>query len=200
MSPAHSRGLAAVVIVCSIVAGSFWVAETPNDRTWAKVVPGADMPIVNAMLEKRRASDYAAAISLALSSNGGSPDDSVLHAIADTYFERAQEDRERRGEWVVLAIEYSQRALNRNPDDLVNSYNLAQDYLTASMNSEKPQSCDWLQKSLNAFRNLNQEPRLKGYWARIEGHNVFLPPLRKKIGSNIALAESLNVRCEAKGH
>jgi len=88
-----------------------------------------------------------------------------------TYFERAQADQAHKEKWIELAVRYSERALEANPNDLVNVFNLGDSYMAAGMNLDKPLGCSYYEKSLQTFDHLraNRISRANGERLRENG-------------------------------
>ncbi len=73
----------------------------------------------------------------------------------------------------------AERALDANPSDLVNVFNVGESYVAAGMNLSKPAGCPYYEKSLRAFQRLKHDPALQGEWGTIEGERVQVAPYRE---------------------
>lgn len=168
----------------------------PTIDVWSKIAPAADNGVFEKVLQYRKSGDFERAVAVAIEPlNGRQPDDFLLQATADTYFQRAQADQPNREHWVILAVEYSERALQKNPKDLVNAFNVGESYMAAGMNLPKPMGCDYYEKSLQVFEPLESDPALEGEWGTIEGARVFLEPYRHKLRQHIENLRLLAVKC-----
>jgi hypothetical protein len=193
------RPLITLAIIASMAAGISVFCQSrykTQTHAWAKRVPTEDKETFEKMWELRRKGDFEAALALALKSVEQKPsDDFLLSAIADTYFERAQADPARKQEWVDLALQYSARALDANPQDIVNVFNAGENYLSAGMSTPKPNNCNWYGKSLEVFERLKADPILKTNWATVEGERVPIKPYRERLDEKIKQVHSLAAGC-----
>lgn len=191
-----------VWIVCLILVAlvlGFTLAQRQKSETsnsWSKVAPVEDDSVFEQVLELRKKGDFERAAAVAIDpANGRQPDDFLLQATAVTYFQRAQADQPNKDKWVDLAVQYSERALQKNPDDLVNVFNLGDSYTAAGMNLGKPLGCPYYEKSLQVFNGLEADPRLQGKWGNIEGGRVRLAPYRNKLDERMKNLRMLAVNC-----
>lgn len=168
-------------------------------HAWSKLAPAEDNEVFEKIMECRKKGDFDGAVAVALKGvNGKPPDGFLLQTIAGTYFERAQQDKpSKREQWVTLAVQYSERALEANPGDTVNIFDVGETYLTAAMNLQKPNSCGYYAKALEVFERLKTDPILKGEWATIEGERVPLGPYRQRLDDEIKQVHQLSAGCPA---
>jgi tetratricopeptide (TPR) repeat protein len=153
-----------------------------SEEAWSKTAPDVDKDLFQQVLEYRKRGEFEKAVALATKpSHGKNPDDFLLQTTAVTYFERAQADQSNKEKWVSLAVKYSERALQANPKDLINVFNLADSYMAAGMNLPRPESCKYYEKSLNTFRRIEKDSALQGDWGTIDGERVRLQPYREKL-------------------
>lgn len=161
-------------IVLAVLAASLGFAQTERleiREPWAKVAPTGDNRVFEQILEYRKKGDFERAAAVAIEQvNGEQPDDFLLQATAMTYFQRAQADRINKKKWVDLAIEYSERAFQANPSDLVNLFNVADGYMTAGMNLGKPEGCTYYEKSAEACERLESDPAIQVPGGRSKGN------------------------------
>ena len=190
--------LVAIVILIGSAACFIW-SQHKSDSTaqaWSKTAPAADEIVFEKVLEYRQRRDFERAVNVAIESeNGKQPDDFLLQTTAVTYFQRAQVDQSNREKWVALAVRYSERALEANPKDVVNVFNLGDSYLTAGMNLQMPQGCKYYDKSLQVFQGLKADPGLEGDWGIMEGERVRLQPYRQKLDEHIDELRMLATSC-----
>jgi tetratricopeptide (TPR) repeat protein len=192
--------LIGLVIVAAMGTGGIALFRNGNnaEHPWFKLAPAEDNELFRKVLDYRNKGDFDAAVSVALKGIAGKPpDDFLLETIADTYFERAQKDPAGREQWVKLAVQYSERALEVNPTDPVNVFNVGESYLTAGMNLPTSSACDYYQKSLETLERLQTDPILKNESALIEGERVSMEPYRKRLGEKITQVRQLAAGCPA---
>jgi tetratricopeptide (TPR) repeat protein len=140
--------------------------------------------------------NFESAVKIAIEPiDGRKPDDFLLRTTAITYFQRAQADKANGQRWITLAVQYSERALEMNPDDLVNIFNPGESYMVAGMNLTESQACDYYDKSLSVFERLKAQPALKGEWGTIEGQRVQLEPYRQKLDQHMENVRLLASKC-----
>jgi tetratricopeptide (TPR) repeat protein len=170
--------------------------KSRTTHPWFKTAPAEDNQVFEKILQSRKNKDFEEAIALARKGvNGKPPDDFLLQTVADTYFERAQEEPAKREQWVKLALQYSEQALQENPADIVNVFNVGESYLSAGMNMSRPGSCGYYEKSLERFEQLKADPALKNDSAIIEGELVSMNPYRQRLDEKIEQARQLATGC-----
>jgi tetratricopeptide (TPR) repeat protein len=183
----------------AVLAASFIFAQKEKDETaeaWSKTAPAEDNKAFEQILEYRKRGDFERAITVAVEPvNGKQPDDFLLQTTAVTYFQRAQADQINKEKWVVLAVQYSERALQANPTDLVNVFNVGDSYMAAGMNLGKPLGCSYYEKALQAFDHLKANPALQGEWGTIEGERVLLAAYRQKLDQHMENLRVLSIKC-----
>lgn len=96
-----------------------------------------------------------------------------------------------------MAVQYSEKALQAEPGDLVNAFNVGQSYRLAGMNSDKPRSCDYYRKSLEKFEQLKVDPVLQSERGMIEGEQVPMGPYRRALDYEIRLTQTLQSSCKS---
>jgi tetratricopeptide (TPR) repeat protein len=170
--------------------------KVKTQETWVKIAPAKDNKIFEHVLEYRRMGDFEHAVAAAIEPvNGKPPDDFLLQTAAVTYFQRAQADQTNKEKWVELAIHYSKRALEADPDDLVNIFNVGDSYMAAGMNLGKPAGCSYYEESFQTFDRLKANPGLQGEWGTIEGERVQLEPYRQKLEEHMKNLQMLARKC-----
>lgn len=186
-------------VLPAILTASLGMAQQNSGNTleaWSKISPSSDNEIFKKIEKYRKDGDFERAVAVALTPVGGrQPDDFLLQTTAYTYFQRAQSDAANKEKWVALAVQYSERALAANPNDLVNVFNLGESYSAAGMNLGKPTACPYYEKSLQTFDRLKADRGLQGEWGTIEGERVQLAPYRKKLDEHIKTVRMLGARC-----
>jgi tetratricopeptide (TPR) repeat protein len=189
--------LAFVALVLTASLALFSCSGKPRmTHPWFKTAPAEDNQVFEKILQSRKNKDFEEAIALARKGvNGKSPDDFLLQTVADTYFERAQEEPAKREQWVKLALQYSEQALQENPADIVNVFNVGESYLSAGMNMSTPGSCGYYEKSLERFEKLKADPALKNDSAIIEGELVSMNPYRQRLDEKIKQVRQLATGC-----
>jgi hypothetical protein len=188
-----------IIVTLACVSGESMFASQRQEGmadTWSKVVPAEDTEVFEKILEFRRRKEFDSAVEIALKGVGRKPpDDFLLQTVADTYFLRSQAEPTQRERWVGLAVQYSEKATQENPGDIVNVFNLGERYLAAAMNLQKPAGCSYYAKSLEVFERLRADPALKGKVAVIEGNEVLLEPFRQKLDGEIKQARLIASGC-----
>lgn len=187
-----------VFALLAVLAASFIFAQKEKVETagaWSKIAPAEDNKVFEQILEYRKRGDFERAVAAAVEVNGKQPDDFLLQTTAVTYFQRAQADQINKEKWVLLAVQYSERALQANPKDLVNVFNVGDSYMAAGMNLGKPLGCSYYEKSLQAFEHLKANPALQGEWGTIEGERVLLAAYRQKLDEHMENLRMLAVKC-----
>jgi tetratricopeptide (TPR) repeat protein len=167
-------------------------------RAWSKPVPDRHNALILKISALEKAGNFDEAVSLTTKALENRPtDDLLLQELANVYFLRAQHDTNRREEFVRIALDYSERALAANPDDLVNSYVLAEDYETAGMNlGESKKSCILYGKSLHILELLKNNTILEKPSAKIGSEFVATAPYKKRLAAKISEVQSLAARCK----
>jgi hypothetical protein len=181
------------------LAVSFILAQEEKGETggaWSKIAPTGDNKVFEQVLEYRKKGDFERAVAVAIDPvDGKQPDDFLLQTTAVTYFQRAQADQTNKEKWVGLAVQYSERALQANPTDLVNVFNVGDTYMAAGMNLGKPLGCPYYEKSRQTFDHLKTDPGLQGEWGTIEGERVRLSRYRHKLDEHMRNLRMLAVNC-----
>ena len=163
---------------------------------WFKLAPKEDNGVLERIEELRRNGDFEGAGVLALNGiDGKPPDDFLLQTVSYTYFERAQAEPAKRSQWVGMAVQYSERALQANPGDVVNVFNVGESYAIAGMNLSKPEACVYYEKALDIFEHLKTDPILKNDRAIIEGEGVPTEPYRVRLDAKIEQVKMLHDSC-----
>lgn len=190
------RSMAAFVIMAVLLLSCAHQNKYQAPEAWSMTAPAKDKDRFEKVLECREKGDFEQAAAVALQpSNGTPPDDFLLEATAITYFQRAQVDQANKGKWVVLATQYSERALQANPTELVDTFNLAESYMTAGINLGKPQGCAYYKKSLDAFMMLKADAGLQGERGTVGGEQVQLAPYRTKLDQHIDTLRAVAAGC-----
>jgi hypothetical protein len=188
-------GIAAALLISCTGPKDHQTAEV-----WSMTAPVKDNERFEQVLEYRQKGDFEHAAAVAIQpTNGTPPDDFLLHTTAITYFQRAQVDQANKEEWVVLATQYSERAFHANPTEPVNTFNLADSYMTAGMNLGKPQGCTYYQRSLEVFLRLKADPALQGERGTVGGEKVLLAPYRRKLDQHIDNLRVVAATCPGFG-
>jgi len=117
------------------------------------------------------------AIQAGVQSVKGQPSDYFIYQmIARAYTDRAYKDPQQSSKWARLAAEYADKAMNADPTDLSNVFNVGQTYEIAGDNLPTSESCFYYQKAAGVFRELT--PKLDGDRATIQGKSFRLAPFR----------------------
>ena len=197
-----AAGLSGLFILGVMAIGIATLSQKDEGRetqAWFKKAPVVDNAVFERILEDRKKGDFDGAVAAALEGVGGKPpDDFLLQAVSDIYFEEAQQgDDAKRGQWVGLAVQYSERALATNPTDVVNVFNVGEAYLTAAMNLHKPAGCGYYAESLKVFEQLRRDPILDGKLGTVEGEQVLMEPYRQRLDGKIRQVRELSEGCIA---
>ena len=184
------------VLLLALGCNSAQQEDHDTAEAWSKAAPAKDNKVFEQVLEYRKRGDFERAVAVAIEPrNGEQPDDFLLQTTAMTYFQRAQADQANKEKWVALAVQYSERALEANPSDLVNVFNVAASYMAAGMNLGKPQGCPYYEKSLQVFQRLKVDPTLQSEHGTIEGKRVLLAPYRRKLDQHVENLRALAAKC-----
>jgi len=149
------------------------------------------------MEELEHKGQFEEAIQLGLHSlKGQASDDFILQMIAMAYLARAQQDQVQTERWAKLGAEYSGKALDANPSDIVNIFNLGQSYEIAGDDLSTSECCRYYQQAAEAFEKLS--PLLQGNRATSHGRNIRLAPFRKRNDEELADVKRKLTRCAAR--
>lgn len=98
---------------------------------WTLITPSQDVEVVTRMAQLRNEGRFDQAVELGLHSAKGQPgDDFIFQMIATTYFVRALHNKDQSGQWTKLGGDYSEKALDFNPTDVTNVFNVAENFMT----------------------------------------------------------------------
>ena len=148
--------------------------ETP----WSILTPRQHVQTVTKMVELMNKSRFDEAIDLGVHSATGHPgDDFIYQIIATTYFARALRDKDQSRKWTKLGGEYSQKALDSNPNDIANVFNVGMNYMIIGDDLDTG-GCEYYRRALTVFENL--VPHLQGDRAETQGRTVRLAPFRRE--------------------
>ena len=150
--------------------------EAMNDPT-AIVAPPEYINAATNMAELRNQGRFDDAVNVGLHSLTGKHDDFIFQMIATVYFVRALHDKDHAGEWTKLAAEYSTKALDANPTDLANIFNVGVNYVVAGDELDTG-GCEYYRRALAIFNSLS--PRLHDDRAQTQGRSVRLAPFRTR--------------------
>jgi len=129
------------------------------------------------MLDLEAKGHFDDAIQAGLQSvKGRASDYFIYQMIAQAYAYRAYKEPQQSSKWAGLAAEYADKAMNADPTDLSNVFNVGQTYALAGDNLPTSESCYYYQKAADVFRELT--PKLDGDRATIQGESFRLAPFR----------------------
>lgn len=198
-----STTIKAVVALALAVLLSWWLYErhrSAYEQAWTKQVPPERSEVFGRIQQSWQHNDFDTATQIALDSVRGVPSDDILYStVSNIYFSRTQSDPTRNEnkneQWVKLAVRYAERALAANPSDLVNTYNLAQSYRAAGMNSQPPVSCEYYRDSAKAFEALASNEALRQQSGIIESEKVDFQLYRRKLSDQLNDLHQLMSHC-----
>jgi hypothetical protein len=194
-----SRSAFVVLLLTLTVVSIVSCSSRPNQQTanpWFKRAPAEDNVLFERVLEFRKNKEFQEAVEIALTgTNGKMPDDFMLQSVADTYFERAQQDPNSQQLWVRLALKYSQQALESNPADIINVFNVADSYFAAGLNMPKPDACSYYATALKDFEMLRGNPLLMQESGVVEGETVSMGPFRHQLDERVKQVRSVVSGC-----
>jgi hypothetical protein len=187
----------AVLVVMAMICVLLLEKRTASiEHAWFKSAPIEDNEVFEQVLEHRNRKDFDRAVAVALKGvNGKTPDDFLLQTVADTYFERAEADTAKREQWTSLAVQYSEQALQTNPNDLVNVFNVGESYLSAGMSLPNTEGCMYFKKSLDVFEQLKANSILQQKSGVIEGKDVYMMPYRQRLDEKIKQVRMSRAGC-----
>jgi len=169
--------LIGVVLVALVLAGVRHHHDT-MDMAWAIMAPPQEIELATKMAELRRTDHFDESIALGLRSiRGNAGDDFIYQMIATTYFIRALHDKDQGGKWTRLGAEYSEKALDSNPKDIANVFNVGMNYMVAGDDLDTG-GCEYYRKAKAIFENL--APQLRVDSAETQGRTVRLAAFRKQ--------------------
>jgi hypothetical protein len=169
-------GVGIAVVVLAVIAVKRY--RDTMEMPWALFTPNQQVAVVTRMAELRDKGLFGDAINLGLhSTNGHSDDYFIYQMIAATHFIRALHDKDQSGKWTKLGAEYSQKALDSNPKDIANVFNVGVNYRIARDDLDKG-GCEYYRKAKALFESL--KPLLQGDRAETQGRPVRLAAFRKR--------------------
>src|SRR6476646_4160778 len=123
------------IVVAGIVIAAFTLIAIKHHRDtmempWSLLTPSQHVQTVTKMAQLRNEGHFDEAIDLGLHSiSGHSGDDFIYQMIATIYFMRSLHDKDQSGKWTKLGAEYSEKALDSNPNDIANVFNVGMNYV-----------------------------------------------------------------------
>jgi hypothetical protein len=161
---------------------------------WTLITPGQHVEVATRMAELRNKGRLDEAVGLGLHSVKGQPgDDFIFQMIAETYFIHALQDKDQSGKWAKLGAEYSEKALDLNPTDIANIFNVGVKYMIAGDDLDTG-GCEYYRKALMIFESL--VPRLRGNQGETQGRTVRLAPFRKQNEEYVSRLKSRLRHCQ----
>jgi hypothetical protein len=183
----------AAIVVATFLITAIKLYRAREGEPWALVAPGPQVDAVTKMVELREKGRFDDAIELGLrSTTGHAGDDFVYQMIATTYFIRSLSDKDQSGKWAKLGGEYSEKALNFNPTDIANAFNVGANYMIVGGDLDSG-GCDYYRKALAIFESL--APRLQGDHAETQGRTVRLASFRKQNEEYVSMLKLKLRRC-----
>lgn len=172
-------GIAVVALVVIAVEHYRDTMEMP----WSLIAQTQQVAVATRMAELRDKGQFEDAIDLGLHSTTGRPDDDfIYHMVATMYFIRALHDKDRSGKWTKLGAEYSQKALDSNPRDIANVFNVGLNYRVAGDDLDTG-GCEYYRKAKAVFEGLR--PLLQADRAETQGRTVRLASFRQRNGEEL---------------
>jgi len=163
-------------LLCAIIAIKHYYDAI--GMPWRLISPSQHVEVATRMAELRNKGRFDEAVELGLHSAKGQPgDDFIFQMIAMTYFIRALQDKDQSGKWAKLGAEYSEKALDLNPTDIANIFNVGVNYMIVGDDLDTG-GCEYYRKALTVFESL--VPRLQGNQVETQGTTVRLAPFRKR--------------------
>lgn len=177
--------------VLSIVAVN-WYRET-MEMPWSLIAPNHQVVVATRMAELGKKGQYDEAIDVGVHSTNGRPEDAFIYQmVAETYFVRALHDKNQSGKWTKLGAQYSQKALDSDPNDIANVFNVGLNYVVAGDDLDTG-GCEYYRKAKDVFDSL--VPRLQGDRAETQGRTIRLAPLRRRNEKERVRVEESLRRC-----
>lgn len=159
-------GLTAAAVLA--VAGVLLHLRRTRLDAWSLVSPPGYGEAAGRMDELEAKGHFDDAVQAGLQSvKGRASDYFIYQMIAQAYTYRAYKEPQQSSKWAKLAAEYADKAMNANPTDLSNVFNVGQTYALAGDNLPTSESCFYYQKAADVLRELT--PKLEGDRATIQG-------------------------------
>ena len=185
-------GIAAIALAVIAVKHYRDTMEMP----WSLIAPNQQVAVVTRMAELRNNGQFEDAIYLGLrSTKNRADDDFIYHMIAATYFIRALRDKDQSGKWTKLAAEYSQKALDSNPKDVANIFNVGVNYRIAGDDLDTG-GCEYYRKAKAVFEGLR--PLLQANRAETQGRTVRLASFRNRNEEELLRINERLRSCESR--
>ncbi|MBZ5613310.1 MAG: hypothetical protein LAO23_04810 [Acidobacteriia bacterium] len=186
--------VAAVVIIVVVAIIAIKLYRDALDAPWSLVTPSQQVEAATRIAELRDRGRFDDAVELGLRSAKGQPgDDFIFQTIATTYFMRAFQDTDQRGKWMKLGAEYSQKAMDFNPMDVANVFNVGLNYRIVGEDLDTG-GCEYYRKAQAVFESL--APRLQGDRAETQGRTVRLAPFRKRNEEELSRVNATLRNCQ----
>jgi hypothetical protein len=167
------------------------------EMPWSLLTPSQHVQTVTRMAQLRNAGHFDEAIDLGLHSISGHPgDDFIYQMIATIYFMRSLQDKDQSARWTKLGAEYSQKALDSNPNDIANVFNAGMNYVIIGDDLDTG-GCEYYRRAQTVFENL--VPRLLGDSAETQGRTVRLAPFRRQNEMELSRVKERLRRCQQPG-
>jgi len=183
-------GIAILVLATIAIKNHYDTMGMP----WTLITPSQHVEVATRMNELRDKGQFDDAVELGLRSVKDQPgDDFVFQMIATTYFIRAMQDKDRSGKWARLGGEYSKKALDLNPTDISNVFNVGVNYTIVGDDLDTG-GCEYYRTALAVFESL--VPRLQGNHAETQGRTVRLAPFRKENEEELPRVRERLRRCQ----
>ena len=170
-------GVAGIVIAAFALLAIKHYRDT-MEMPWSLLAPSQNVQTVTRIVQLRNEGHFDEAIDLGLHSvSGHRGDDFIYQMIATVYFMRSLHDKDQSGKWTKLGAEYSEKALESNPNDIANVFNVGMNYVTIGDDLDTG-GCEYYRRAQMVFENL--VPHLQGDSGETQGRTVRLGPFRKE--------------------
>ncbi len=187
------------IVVAGIVIAAFTLIAIKHHRDtmempWSLLTPSQHVQTVTKMAQLRNEGHFDEAIDLGLHSiSGHSGDDFIYQMIATIYFMRSLHDKDQSGKWTKLGAEYSEKALDSNPNDIANVFNVGMNYVIIGDDLDTG-GCEYYRRAQTVFENL--VPHLQGDSGETQGRTVRLAPFRKQTEEELSRVKESLRHCQ----
>jgi tetratricopeptide (TPR) repeat protein len=187
-------------MVMLVTAGTLFVIHQrkwSDEQAWAMVVPSEYVNSMTQVRELEEKGQFDDAVRLALHSIGGRPSDAFIYQmVAQDYAYREYKIPQQSNAWAELSAAYSEKALNANPDDLSNIFNVGHTYEEAGDSLQTSDSCRFYKKAAELFEQLS--PKLQADVATIQGASFRLASFRQHNADELVRVRSQLASCDGR--
>jgi hypothetical protein len=106
---------------------------------------------------------------------------------------RSLHDKDQSGKWTKLGAEYSQKALDSDPNDIANVFNVGMNYMIIGDDLDTG-GCEYYRRAQTVFENL--VPQLQGESAETQGRIVRLAPFRRRNEEELSRVKERLQHCQ----